>query len=147
MWREFGKFQTFNPFETGCKCTSVQYFPAPANQFETKCSKWGLPIALNATLLPNATAGAGVFSEQFASFLPRNRLAIVDQGTLSTGEEYLVEFDCSVTFGVLSYCYHAFTASGTASAALVAYVQKFAAVQGLNPHNLTWAVTDQQNCD
>jgi lipocalin len=143
-WREIGKYQTFNPFESGCNCTMIQVDPA-LPKINDICVKNGAVSNVSADLNPVENAPAGVFDEvfHFGPVASSTRLTIVDIGTVGS-DEYAVEFDCAVQLHVSrSYCFHVFTRSGTASLALVNKVQQLAASLGLNPQNLAWQPTYQ----
>ena len=140
--------KAYNPFEAGCTCTTVEYFPSGI--FSVGCAKSGSTEVLNATLVPRAHAAPGQFVEKFhlGPFTSSAHLTIVALGVFApTNETYMIEFDCSIDFGIhRNYCYHAFTPSGHASPALTAFIQQKAQKLGLNPDALQWDHTDQTNC-
>jgi hypothetical protein len=146
-WREIGKYQTYNPFESGCNCTSIQVDPSLPKISDT-CLKNGAVSNITADLNPVGTT-PGVFDEvfHFGPVASSTRLTIVDMGVVpgdSRDETYAVEFDCSVQLYLSrSYCFHVFTRSGNAPQALLDRVQRLAASLGLNPENLAWQPTYQ----
>jgi apolipoprotein D and lipocalin family protein len=145
-WYEVGKVQTAGGaiFEGDCKCTSLVYTPigtdgsASVSNICTNANTGKVTVA-NATIMPSSP---GVFQERFCSFCPAVSYTIV----ALEGDDFMVEFDCSSTLGILNYCFHVMSRKTTLEEETLEKLKDLMPQYGLNPHNLDWKVTDQDGC-
>merc|ERR1712110_904865 len=84
----------------------------------------------------------GIFQERFCGVCPAVSYTIV----ALDGDDYMVEFDCSSTLGLLNYCFHVMSRKPTLSETSLAKLKALMPQYGLNPHNLTWKTTAQDGC-
>ena len=148
-WYEIGKVQTFGGaiFEGSCVCTQLKYTSAGTDGSATvsnicrEKTPQGKLVVANATISPK-DGQSGSFVETFVKFVPGVDYTIV----ALEGEEYMVEFDCSSTLGIINYCFHVMSRKPTLDAGELAKLKDLMAQNGLNPHNITWKVTAQDGC-
>merc|ERR1719174_3165917 len=148
-WYEVGKVQTMGGaiFEGDCVCTQLEYTPIGSDGSATvsnicrKSSPTGKLTVANATISP-VEGQPGKFQERFCSVCPAVSYTIV----ALDGDEYMVEYDCGKTLGVLNYCFHVMSRKPTLEDTVVENLKGLMEQYGLNPQELDWKVTEQDNC-
>merc|ERR1712070_725707 len=144
-----GKVQTFGGaiFEGSCVCTQLQYTPhgtdgsATVSNICRQKTPQGKQIVANATISPK-DGKLGSFTEKFAPIAPGVDYTIVALDR----QDYMVEFDCSSTLGILNYCFHIMSRKPILADDEVEKLKGLMPQYGLNPHNISWKVTKQDSC-
>jgi len=148
-WYEVGKVQTVGGaiFEGDCVCTQLEYTPIGSDGSATvsnicrKSSPDGKLTVANATISP-VDGQPGKFQERFCKVCPAVSYTIV----ALDGDDYMVEYDCSSTLGILNYCFHVMSRKPTLEDSVVENLKALMPQYGLNPQGLDWKVTTQDNC-
>jgi len=134
-------------FEGKCECTQLS-FDTKDDETATvsnACRKGGKTQVVNTTLTP-VVSGRGVFKEHFKFGPFTNTVDYTFIAMDADGEEYLVEYDCSVSFGIRSYCFHVMARQPILNASKIEKLLKLAADEHLNPNDVTYKQTTQKGC-
>merc|ERR1711920_322583 len=101
----------------------------------------GKLVVANATIVPK-DGKPGKFEEKFVSFAPGPDYTIV----ALDGEDFMVEFDCSSTLGLLNYCFHVMSRKPSLEESTLSALKDLMPKYGPNPANKEWKITDQEGC-
>ncbi|CAF0978800.1 unnamed protein product [Adineta ricciae] len=150
-WFEIGKIQTTGGafFEKDCVCTHIDVGQSRKDPSETIvsniCNKKtfdGKRIIANGTLTSNRQPSDGRYNETiFPAPLPVAYNIIVLQTN-----DFSVEYDCVVEFGIANYCVHILSRRPTLNETIVENLLKLAEQYDLNPKKLKFTRTNQTNC-
>merc|ERR1711957_870272 len=148
-WYEIGKIQTAVGafFEGDCQCTQLAYSSQDGEMVVSNGCRKGVKrhlTIMNATLTPTAR-GPGTFKEHFRFGPITNTVDYTFIAMDINGTEYAVEYDCSATFGKLSYCFHLLARQPHVSSSVLNEVLELATAQ-LNPYGVEFEPTQQQDC-
>ena len=149
-WYEIGKVQTKVGafFEGDCECTALTFAPNADGTavVSNACQKSGAVTVTNTSLTPTIR-GPGAFLETFTFGPIKNTLDYTFIALNVDGEQFAVEFDCSVMLDFsLQYCFHVLARNRYLSETAVNELLGLLTKYQLNPANLDYQQTTQTGC-